>query len=50
MLFESIDCMKQECLEFSQLGFDELELLNLYRQLDEKHKHYVIAVIKNIPL
>lgn len=37
-------------LEFSQLGFDEIELLNLYRQLDEKHKHYVIAVIKNIPV
>lgn len=37
-------------INFSGLEYDELELLHIYRQLDEKHKHYVMTVIKNIPL
>lgn len=29
---------------------DELKLLGMYRQFDEKYKRYVFAVVKNIPL
>lgn len=31
------------------LTYDELEMLKRYRRLDQKHKSYALAMIKNIP-
>lgn len=33
----------------ANLSHDELELLGVYRDLDERYKEFVLTVIKNIP-
>lgn len=37
-------------IDIQSLTDDEVELLKNYRQLDQKHKSYALAVIKNIPI